>query len=97
MTVQDVASLSEETPLLPPTPADKHAALYNRFSPARKRVILALVSCAGIVPRKLSHLWDRRSTRLTILLSRAVLVLGSFIPAIPQIVEDMRSSPPIIR
>ena len=26
-----------------------------------------------------------------------MLVLGSFIPAIPQIVEDMQSSPPIIR
>ncbi|EPS98621.1 hypothetical protein FOMPIDRAFT_1165031 [Fomitopsis schrenkii] len=75
MTVQDVANISEETPLLPQIPADKHAALYNRFSPAQKRAILALVSCAGIVP---------------------LLVLGSFIPAIPQIVEDMHSTPAII-
>ncbi|KZT64250.1 MFS general substrate transporter [Daedalea quercina L-15889] len=71
---QDVAS--EDTPLLvPQSPADKHAALYHRFSPARKRVILALVSLAGIVP---------------------LLVLGSFIPAIPQIVADMRSKPSVI-
>lgn len=59
MTVQDLVNAgelqappSEETPLLSQNPADKHAALYNRFSPARKRAILALVSCAGIVPRE---------------------------------------------
>ncbi|KAH9829638.1 MFS general substrate transporter [Rhodofomes roseus] len=68
--------LSEEAPLLaPPKPADAHAALYSRFSPARKRIILALVSCAGIVP---------------------LLVTGSFVPAIPQLVADMQSTPSVI-
>ncbi|KAH9917966.1 major facilitator superfamily domain-containing protein [Fomitopsis serialis] len=67
---------SEETALLvPQKPADAHAALYSRFSPARKRVILALVSCAGIVP---------------------LLVTGSFVPAIPQLVIDMHSTPSVI-
>ena len=47
---QDAAN--EETPLLPDVSVDQHAELYQRFSPARKRVILALVSLAGVVPRK---------------------------------------------
>ena len=51
-------AVSEETPLLL-SPRDQHADLYKRFSPARKRVILALVSLAGVVPRQCSHLMLR--------------------------------------
>ena len=64
MTAEDTTNPSEETPLLSQTAADKHAALYHRFSPARKRVILALVSCAGIVPRKPPRFGGRHSARL---------------------------------
>jgi hypothetical protein len=47
---QDDALASEETPLLADVPKDAHDAIYDRFSPAQKRTILALVSCAGLVP-----------------------------------------------
>lgn len=51
MTAQGTAG--EETPLLlPESRVDKHAELYKRFTPARKRIILALVSLAGLVPRE---------------------------------------------
>ncbi|KAJ7287301.1 MFS general substrate transporter [Mycena rebaudengoi] len=41
---------SEETPLLLSAAEIAHEALYNRFSPSRKRVIVALVSCSAILP-----------------------------------------------
>ncbi|ETW85087.1 major facilitator superfamily [Heterobasidion irregulare TC 32-1] len=44
---------SEQTPLLSArgdAAADKHDAVYNRFSRTRKRVIVALVSLAGLIP-----------------------------------------------
>ena len=42
---------NEETPLLD---ADirKHEEVYNRFTPAQKRVIVALIALAGLVPRE---------------------------------------------
>ncbi|THH13705.1 hypothetical protein EW146_g6541 [Bondarzewia mesenterica] len=40
---------TEESPLLT-SAVDKHAALYNRFSKSKKRVIVALVSWAGLIP-----------------------------------------------
>lgn len=50
---------SEETPLLVPLPDPvvlEHELVYQRFSPARKRFILSLVSLAGIMPRVLTPL-----------------------------------------
>ncbi|KAI0062171.1 MFS general substrate transporter [Artomyces pyxidatus] len=47
---------SEESPLLPhaveenAVPLSAHQAVYQRFTPARKRVIVALVSSAGLIP-----------------------------------------------
>ncbi|KAF8162628.1 MFS DHA1 amino acid exporter [Crassisporium funariophilum] len=38
---------SEETLLLPPS---KHEAIYQRFTPARKRGIVAIVSFTGLIP-----------------------------------------------
>ncbi|KAF4602947.1 hypothetical protein EYR38_003351 [Pleurotus pulmonarius] len=42
---------TEETPLLSegPAPLD-HGRVYDRFSPSKKRVILAMVSCSGVIP-----------------------------------------------
>ncbi|KAF4579722.1 hypothetical protein EYR40_000100 [Pleurotus pulmonarius] len=42
---------TEETPLLAEghTPLD-HSRVYDRFSPSKKRVILAMVSCSGVIP-----------------------------------------------
>ncbi|KAJ7874836.1 MFS general substrate transporter [Mycena olivaceomarginata] len=41
---------SEDTPLLVSDAELAHEALYNRFSPSRKRTIVALVSCSAILP-----------------------------------------------
>ncbi|KAF8803996.1 MFS general substrate transporter [Phlegmacium glaucopus] len=42
---------SEETPLLPPRNLDHdHNEVYKRFTPARKRGILAIVSFTGLIP-----------------------------------------------
>jgi hypothetical protein len=45
-----VTMASEETPLLVSDAELAHEALYNRFSPSRKRIIVALVSWSGILP-----------------------------------------------
>ncbi|KIY48200.1 MFS general substrate transporter [Fistulina hepatica ATCC 64428] len=70
---------SEETPLLvPPNDVNsifKHEAVYARFSPARKRVFVALVSWCGLLP---------------------LFVSGTFLPSIPQIAKDLRTSPQTI-
>ncbi|KAJ7690704.1 major facilitator superfamily domain-containing protein [Mycena rosella] len=41
---------SEETPLVFSSAEIAHEAVYTRFSPSRKRVIVALVSCSAILP-----------------------------------------------
>jgi hypothetical protein len=44
---------SEESPLLPTDQdynAGKHEAVYGRFSPAKKRLIVAMVSICGLIP-----------------------------------------------
>lgn len=49
------ASVSEATPLLNPTTTSEeevHDAIYSRFTPARKRAIVALLAAAGFVPCK---------------------------------------------
>ena len=43
---------SEETPLLPSAENLDHEQVYKRFAVARKRVILAIVSLIGLIPRK---------------------------------------------
>jgi hypothetical protein len=49
-------TVSEETPLLPQSvvEAQVHDALYDRFTPAKKRTIVALCAWAGLVPCTLS-------------------------------------------
>ncbi|KAJ7729532.1 MFS general substrate transporter [Mycena maculata] len=42
--------MTEETPLLLSAAELTHEEVYKRFSPARKRVIVALVSCSAILP-----------------------------------------------
>ena len=44
---------SEETPLLRSDQDDnaaKHEAVYRRFSPAKKRLIVTMVSICGLIP-----------------------------------------------
>ena len=44
---------SEESPLLPCDQDDnamKHEAVYSRFSPAKKRLIVGMVSICGLIP-----------------------------------------------
>lgn len=46
---------SEETPLLRSTAEIDHDAVYGRFTPARKRVIVAVVALTGTFPSELSY------------------------------------------
>lgn len=74
----------ENTPLLPqnknthqveyglPT---KTETSYDRFTPGRKRIILALVSLSGMIP---------------------LFVIGSFVPCIPQISRDLRTTGTVV-
>ncbi|KAF9009713.1 major facilitator superfamily domain-containing protein [Cyathus striatus] len=71
---------TESTPLLndstTPVPAAlNHEEVYQRFSPAQKRMLVALVSASGVLP---------------------LFVSGTFIPSIPQIAKDLKSTGPIV-
>ena len=49
---------SEESPLLPSDQdrnAGKHEAVYRRFSPAKKRLIVGMVSLCGLIPCESSN------------------------------------------
>ena len=50
---------NEETPLLSSATNLDHEEVYKRFAPARKRVILAIVSLIGLIPRTyIKHIWS---------------------------------------
>lgn len=50
-------AVDEETPLLTTASGEVgDDSVYDRFSKSRKRTIVAIVSFAGLVPRKSSHL-----------------------------------------
>jgi hypothetical protein len=53
---------SEETPLISSSAELAHEALYNRFSPSRKRVIVALVSASATLPSEFTY--DQTMNRL---------------------------------
>jgi hypothetical protein len=54
--VPNPTTVSEETPLLRQSVVETqvHDALYDRFTPAKKRTIVALCAWAGLVPCTLS-------------------------------------------
>jgi hypothetical protein len=60
---------SEETPLLIDQNTLDHEAVYNRFSPGHKRVIVAITAFTGTFPRKFSVLKASVRRRLNKLLS----------------------------
>jgi hypothetical protein len=50
-------TVSEETPLLDAVEIQddneiQHKLIYKRFSPRQKRVLVAIVSCCGLLPRE---------------------------------------------
>ena len=54
--------VNEDTPLLPGSEVQqKHDAVYNRFTKAQKRTILALICLAAVTPRKPECLVSRIS------------------------------------
>jgi hypothetical protein len=86
---------SEETPLL--IDQRNHNAVYNRFTRRQKRVIVAVVSWAGLLPRKYPISSFFEVTIIKYNFTAAVFVSGSFIPTIPQVAYDLDSSGPVIR
>jgi hypothetical protein len=87
---------SEGTPLLLSEPSIKHEAVYTRFSKPRKRVLVALVSWCGLIPRMSGVFFWQNRNYILIKLTK-VFVSGTFIPSIPQIAKDLNSTGPVIR
>jgi hypothetical protein len=92
----------ENSPLLPqnknthPVEYGLPMKTYDRFTPGRKRIILALVSLSGMIPCTLSIPGVRTYwSWLTDPFRREpwiVFVIGSFVPCIPQISRDLRTT-----
>jgi hypothetical protein len=89
MTVSTSAGTAESTPLLSSCVEQTYDAPYNRFTPAKKRMIVALCAGVGFMPCVYSHefLWSLIAD------DSPVLVADSFVPAIPLIVDDLNSTP----
>lgn len=88
---------SEGTPLLS-NASERPRDVYDRFSQSRKAVILAIVSWSGLIPCQfISILVACLQHTDCVCFFCAVFVSGSFIPSIPQIVEDLHSTANIIK
>jgi hypothetical protein len=87
--------MSEETPLL--VEQRRHNPVYDRFAKRKKRIIVAVVSWAGLLPCKHFVSCFSWVTGIHYCFIGAVFVTGSFIPAIPQIANDLNSTGPVIR
>src|SRR5260221_67396 len=83
-------------------PTKTGTSIYDRFTPQRRRMILVLISLAGMIPREYpasalamyrSPLW----LTLCMWLSFTVFVIGSFVPCIPQISRDLRTTGTVIK
>ena len=102
----------ENSPLLPQSkgtrtveyglPMRTETSIYDRFTPGRKRMILALVSLAGMIPCEHFPLLTRICPWLTFSFffyreRCIVFVIGSFVPCIPQISRDLDTTGTIIK
>jgi hypothetical protein len=101
----------ENSPLLPQNESTHHveygrsiktsSSSYDRFTPGQKRIILALVSLSGMIPcgfiflvalHVLPWLTGPFCRELWI-----VFVIGSFVPCIPQISRDLRTTGTVVK
>jgi hypothetical protein len=90
----DSSSATERTPLVRGLSVEEqeqqaHDLVYDRFTPKRKRTIVAMCAWGSVVPCAYSIL-SPMGARLTL---SEVLVSGSFVPAIPQIADDLNTTP----
>jgi hypothetical protein len=105
---------NETSPLLPENrtthcveyglPKKTELSTYDRFTPARKRMILALVSLAGMIPCESKSFFPAAYVTLGRWLTSPflsgipkVFVIGSFVPCIPQISRDLRTTGTVIK
>jgi hypothetical protein len=93
-TANDSNSATERTPLVRGLSVEEqeqqaHDLVYDRFTPKRKRTIVAMCAWGSVVPCEYSIL-SPAGAGLTL---SKVLVSGSFVPAIPQIAADLNSTP----
>jgi hypothetical protein len=93
-TANDSSSATERTPLVRGLSVEEqeqqaHDLIYDRFTPKRKRTIVAMCAWGSVVPCAYSIV-SPTGARLTL---SEVLVSGSFVPAIPQIADDLNSTP----
>lgn len=76
----------EETPLLAQVNLP-HEVIYNRFTPARKRVIMAMVSVCGLLPRALRHSLVFKVIRSLLVTVFQCSFLGRSCPAYPRLLR----------
>jgi hypothetical protein len=83
-TVLDLYMPTEQTPLLAPEPGtgvkSECFSIYDKFSPSQKRIVVTLVSWAGLIPRQSLHLSFHLKTHCN-LSSFRVWILCSINPA----------------
>jgi len=105
----------ENSPLLPNgksthcveygLPIKTETSIYDRFTPQRKRMILVLISLAGMIPCEhlcpCPCLFDVHLCALADFVCASdyflVFVIGSFVPCIPQISRDLRTTGAVIK
>ena len=87
---------SEETPLLTHQVILDHEAVYNRFTPGHKRLIVAITALVGTFP-SVSLCSYQNFRKMINLHLKSVYTSGMFVPLIPQIARDLDSTPSVIR
>lgn len=82
---------SENTPLL----QSNHDLVYERFSPQKKRFLVAVVSWGLLVACKIhfAFWWGMVAKNINLL----VITTGVFIPSIPQIVRDLNTTGEVVK
>lgn len=83
---------TEESPLLASHSEVDRNAIYEKYTTYQKRIIVALVSWAGLVPCKFSTASVESKTNVA-----QVFVSSSFVPTIPEIAKDLNTSGATVR
>lgn len=94
--------VDERTPLLE-NDASKTDLIYERFSTSKKRLIVGIVSCGGLVPCESLPSLPRYIIRpITVIVffcagRGIVFTSGTFIPSIPQIAKELNTTGEAVR
>lgn len=84
---------TEDTPLL----QNEHDSVYERFSPQKKKVLVAIVSWGGLVACEPYFFTSRRTAAKFRDKNSLVFTSGTFVPSIPQMAKELNSTGDVIR